>query len=396
MSFFQRLQINAGARCAAEGEDKMAKNHGKDAYRTLVRVLIVLFVLTAICAAGYFLLDQSAKTQQKENEAAAQTENARLEEQYRQAKAEEEAKAEQGESIQWPTPKAQGWDVVDLSEFPLTNPRQLTVTRHDLLLGGMMLLNHWHSLPDDFPESDLISVHTSKNGVPVKNASVKLFPAAVTAVENVLAAAKEAGLEGYIIDEGYRTRETQQGYYDKEAANYSERLSGDALIEKVRQTVNYPGTSEYQSGFSFRVDRYKKDDKAFMDQKFKDMEQSNWLLAHSWEYGIIFRFPVQGYPNETVSDKSYKTGESKSLSIYRYVGKANAAVMHLMNFCMEEYIEYLSLHPHIAVYQDGVLKYEITRVPGGDTDITVSASASAKEIVASADNCGGVIVAMSY
>ena len=376
----------------------MAKNRGKDAYRTLVCILIVLIVLTAICSVGYVMLNQNIKAQQTENAAAAQAENDRLEAQYRQAKAEEEAKAEQGESPQWPTPKAQGWDVVDLSEFPLTNARQRTFTRHDLLLGGMLLLNHWHAIPADFPESDLIAVHTSKNAIPVKNGSVKLFPAAVTAIEEVLAAAKEQGLEGYIIDEGYRSNETQQEYYDKEAAHYADKLSGEALIERVRQTVNYPGTSEYQSGFSFRVDRYKKDDKAFMDIKFKDMEQSDWLLAHSWEYGLVFRFPVQGYPNETVSDKSYKTGESKSLSIYRYVGKPNAAVMHIMNFCMEEYIEYLSAHPHIAVYQDGVLKYEIIRVPGGDTaaDVTVSTSASAKETVASTDNMGGVIVTMTY
>ena len=376
----------------------MAKNRGKDAYRTLVRVLIVLFVLTAICAAGYYLLDQNVKTQLKENEAAAQAENARLEDQYRQAKAEEESKKEQGESIQWPTPKAQGWDVVDLSGFPLTNPRNITVTRHDLLLGGMLLLNHWHALPADFPEAEVISVHTSKNGIPVRDGSVKLFPAAVTAIENMLAAAKAEGLEGYIIDEGYRTNAAQTEAYEKEAAKYADRLSGNQLVEKVRQTVNFPGTSEYQSGFSFRVDRYKHGDKEFMNTKFKDMEQSDWLLAHGWEYGLIFRFPVQGYPNATVTDKSFKTGESKSLSIYRYVGKANAAVMHLMGFCMEEYIEYLSVHPHIAVYLDGELKYEITRVPGGDTaaDVTVATSAAAKETVASTDNCGGVIVAMTY
>ncbi|MBQ9265314.1 MAG: D-alanyl-D-alanine carboxypeptidase family protein [Clostridia bacterium] len=377
----------------------MAKKSNSNAYRKLVRVLIVLFVLLALCAAGYVLVDQSVKTQEEENIRSAAEENARLEEQYQQAKAEEAAKQAQGESVQWPAAKQTGWDVVDLTEFPVNNTFNATVTRQEMLLGGMMLLNHWHSVPQDFPESELVGVHSTDKTIQVSSSSVKLFPAAVTALSETLQAAKDAGFEGYIIDEGFRSNDTQTANYEKEAAKYAERLTGDALVEKVRQTVNVPGTSEYQSGFSFRIDRYKKGDTEFMNQKFQNMEMSDWLLAHSWEYGIVFRFPVQGYPNATVSDKSYKTGESKKLSVYRYVGKGNAAVMHAMDFCMEEYIEYLMAHPHVAVYENGTLKYEIVRTPGGDTpgmDATVKISRSAKDYSVSMDNCGGIITVMGY
>ena len=377
----------------------MAKKSKSSAYRKLVTILIVLFVLLAICAAGYFLLDQSIKTQEEESARAAADENARLEEQYRQAKAEETAKQSQGESQQWPKPKASGWDVLDLSDFPVMNTFSAEVSRKDLLLGGMMLLNHWHAIPADFPTSELVGVHATDKTIPVSSSKVQLFPAAVTALSQTLQAAKEAGFEGYIIDEAFRSNETQQANYDKEAAKYAETLNGEALKEKVSKSVNYPGTSEYQSGFSFRVDRYKKGDTEFMNQKFQNMDMSDWLLAHSWEHGVIFRFPVQGYPNATVEDKSYKTGENKKMSIYRYVGKGNAAVMHVMDFCMEEYIEYLMAHPHIALYEDGVLKYEIVRTPGGSTEgagSTVQISRAAKDYSVSMDNCGGIITVMSY
>lgn len=376
----------------------MAKKRSSDAYRKLVRVLIVLFVLAVICGAGYMLLDQSIQAQQEENDRRAQEENAQLEAQYRQAKAEETAKQAASKIVQWPTPKSEGWDVVDLSEYPLNNPYNVTAKRQDLLLGGMMLLNHWHSLPVDFSESELLPVYKTDKTIPVSSSSVRLFPAAITALGNMLAAAKEDGLEGYLIDEGYRSNETQTKYYEEAAAGYADRLFGDALIEKVRQTVNVPGTSEYQSGFSFRVDRYRKDDPDFMKQKFQDMPLSDWMLEHSWEYGIVFRFPVQGYPNSTVMDKSYKTGESKKLSVYRYVGEGNAAVMHALDFCMEEYIEYLMQHPHIAVYENGKLRYEITRTPGGDTyaDVTVSISRAARDYSLSTDNMGGIIAVMVY
>ena len=70
----------------------MAKKRTSDAYRKLTGILIILFVLTALCGAGYILLDQSIQVQQAENDARAQTENELLEAQYQQAKQEEQAK----------------------------------------------------------------------------------------------------------------------------------------------------------------------------------------------------------------------------------------------------------------------------------------------------------------
>ena len=124
---------------------------------------------------------------------------------------------------------------------------------------------------------------------------------------------------------------------------------------------------------------------------------ADWLLKNGWKYGFVFRFPVEGYPNETVIDKSYKTGVSSKLMIYRYVGEGHAAAMKQLDMCMEEYIEYLMAHPHIAVYEDGNLKYEITRVNADTTNgAKVELSGNAKDFSVSMDNCGGVIVCMSY
>ena len=72
--------------------------------------------------------------------------------------------------------------------------------------------------------------------------------------------------------------------------------------------------------------------------------------------------------------------------------------MRALDMCMEEYIEYLVKHPHIAVYENGVLRYEITRTAGGDTaaDVSVSVSRAAKDYTLSTDNMGGVITSMTY
>ncbi len=70
--------------------------------------------------------------------------------------------------------------------------------------------------------------------------------------------------------------------------------------------------------------------------------------------------------------------------------------MKAMDFCLEEYIDYLIAHPHIALYQDGALKYEIYRVEGGNADSTIQLTAGAKSYIASTDNMNGLVVAISY
>lgn len=380
----------------------MAKKRSGDAYGKLVRILIVFFVLAVICGAGFVLLDQSIKAQEAENAAQAQQENEKLQAQYRQAKADEDAQAAKTEPLEWPTPKQEGWDILDLSDFPLTNTRTYTADRQELITSGMLLVNRWHEVPADLANCEFLGVHATDKTIATASSSVRLLSPAITALGQMLTDAKAAGLEHYNVEEGYRLRETQQQYFDAEAKKYADRFSGDDLTAKViSEGYSAPGTSEYESGLAFRMGRYAKGD-PIMDKKFHELPQSDWLVEHSWEYGIIFRFPLQGYPNNTVTDKSYKTGQNAKLSIYRYVGKPNAAVMHIMNFCMEDYIEYLMAHPHIAVYLDGELKYEIIRTDdytGGSA--TVNVPRAAREVIVSVDNMegngmGGLIAAVSY
>ena len=121
------------------------------------------------------------------------------------------------------------------------------------------------------------------------------------------------------------------------------------------------------------------------------------MNENCWKYGIVFRFPQAGWPLETSTDKSFKTGVSKKLNLYRYVGKGNAAIMHYMDFTMEEYIEYLEEHPHIALYVDDNLMYEVYRQPVGDAEnINVQLTHNAKSHESSLDNMGGVITVFNY
>ena len=111
----------------------------------------------------------------------------------------------------------------------------------------------------------------------------------------------------------------------------------------------------------------------------------------------MFRFPLNAWPLSTSTDKSFVTGISSEQNIYRYVGKGSAAVMHAMDFCLEEYIQYLEEHPHVALFEDGQLKYEIYRQYVGDASaFEIQITSRAKSYVSSLDNMGGVITVFEY
>lgn len=379
----------------------MSKEKKRDPIKVMLRVTIVLAVVavTALLL-GNAIIGYRANLLKARQEEAEQINNQKAEE-YAVALAEFEAASQSGANLAWPEQKQEGWDVVDLTSYPLENAYTATVSRADVMNGGMLLVNQWHSRPEDFSENELVSIASYVGwnnlvyGLP--GSSTRLFPVAIDALNEALTDAKAVGLTDYTILEGYRSMEDQTALFQNAMDQYASRYSGDALIERAKQDVNYPGTSEYQTGLSVRLRIYKSGDSSVNDQAFSTSAQGVWLAENSWRYGLIFRFPLTDFPLPYTADKSYKTGISTQMNVYRYVGKGNAAAMHTLDLCLEEYIEYLMEHPHIAVFEDGVLRYEIYRQNVGDSDpIELQLTGKTANYDSSLDNMGGVITVFTY
>jgi LAS superfamily LD-carboxypeptidase LdcB len=379
----------------------MAKAKKADPYHKLLRVMLILLVLFVAFATAFFWLDKYQKASYDERAQQVEEKNKAIIEEYNLAVAEQKRSAQQpgGAALERPVPQAQGLEVLDLSDFPVELGTDVTVTRNDMLMGGLLLLNRWHALPGDFinVEENLKSVMSETNfRVPVHDNKVVLFQPAVAALDAFIADAKEAGYEHYIVREGYRTMEEQTISWRNEEQKHAGKYTDDALMEITRRQVSYPGTSDYQSGMSFRMAVYNKNDAALNRTRFFETEQSTYLYENCWKYGIVFRFPVGGYPVPEAPDKTHITGISLKMDAYRYVGKPHAAAMQAMGFCLEEYIDYLIEHPHIGVYEDGELKYEIYRQQGGYQDTEINIPPNAVEYVISTDNMNGMIVSVTY
>ena len=88
-----------------------------------------------------------------------------------------------------------------------------------------------------------------------------------------------------------------------------------------------PGTSEHQLGLAVDiVDRSNQN----LDESQEDTAVQQWLMAHSWEYGFILRFPT---------GKSDITGIIYEPWHYRYVGRDAAKEIYDRGICLEEYLD---------------------------------------------------------
>jgi len=385
----------------------MAKTK-KNAYRSLVVWMIILLILAGLACAGYYMTTKSLKERQAEHEKLVADVNAQLTAEYNAAVSEakrQEASQQVAEST-WPEAAQTGWDIVDLSAYSVKKGKNVTVTRREMLGGGLLLINRWHLMPSDLMDEYMVSINQysradddKTNNLPTTNAAISMQPAAVEALMRMYSAARASGLDmdNIIISEGYRSMQVQSEKWNNAVSELSSRYSGNTLTEKARLSTAYPGSSDYQSGLSMFLYNYKSNDKDFTNTPLHETDQGKWIYNNCWKYGYVFRFPVAGFPYADSVDKSYKTGINlNNHKVYRYVGEANATAMYILGFCLEEYVEYLMEHPHIAIYNNGQIKYEIYRTTGGYGDMTVNIPSGAAAYTASVDNMDGVVVSIHY
>jgi len=305
----------------------------KDPYKLLQRLALILAVVVVL-GAGLFYLCSAAVTrdyirtrdrieaENAENEVAFNAEMNQLRA-LNAASSKENAvigNADNTNLLSWEKElNGKVWRVQDEGSAGLENTSTITMSRSQLINGGLLLVNAWHSLPSDFSEEGMVTVGTTGDfKVQVHSGSVKLFQPAFDALVEALKGAKEeAGLEYYIVMEGYRSVAEQQELFNEKMEKLSSRYSNDRLIAETKKEVNYPGTSDYHSGMSFRMDVYQSGNKELNNQKFQaESAQGAWLTENCWRYGIAFRFPTKDFPNTSWEDKSYKTGVSSNLNLY--------------------------------------------------------------------------------
>ncbi len=178
-----------------------------------------------------------------------------------------------------------------------------------------VLVNSTHALPDGYvPEL-----------VAVEGSGYKMDARAVEDMNAMLRAARAEGLSPMICS-SYRSWERQTELFEQQVAKQQATgLSYEEAYEKAKTVVAYPGTSEHQTGLTADIvaTSYQ-----LLDDAQADTPEQQWLMANSWKYGFILRYP---------QDKSDLTGIIYEPWHYRYVGYEVAKYITEEGLCLEEY-----------------------------------------------------------
>ncbi len=183
----------------------------------------------------------------------------------------------------------------------------------------ILLVNPWNFLPEDY-DPEIVEV----TGWWWKSHAV-----CHDALQEMLQACRDAGLTPY-IGSAYRTHGDQIWLYNNKIQRLMAEGYSEAEANRLAGTVvAVPGTSEHELGLAFDL----------VDDSYRDLDEAQentavqkWLMANSWKYGFILRYP---------SSKSEITGIIYEPWHYRYVGKTAAKEIYDSGLCLEEYLESL-------------------------------------------------------
>lgn len=193
----------------------------------------------------------------------------------------------------------------------VTPPEDGVVVDDELLT----LVNPWNPLSDDWT----VDLVTLDDGHRVDSRCYEAYM-------EMINACKAAGYSP-VNCSGYRTQETQQSLYDNKVQRLiSSGMSEDEAKTEAAKAVAIPGTSEHQLGLAVDlVDANMQD----LTSAQESTETQKWLMANSWRYGFIHRYP---------NGKTDITGIIYEPWHYRYVGKDAAQEIFNRDITLEEYL----------------------------------------------------------
>ncbi len=198
-----------------------------------------------------------------------------------------------------------------ISGTRLVNVGQYPATTEEELPWNLVLVNKWHSMPDEGdPELTLLS-----NGRKVDS---RIYPE----LQRMFDDARAEGIFP-IVREGFRTHEQQIQIFDDKVSAYMNEGYGRSEAEKMaEQWVAIPGYSEHELGLAVDINA---------DKERSDSDEVYfWLAQNAWKYGFILRYP-QG--------KEDITGIDFEPWHYRYVGYEAAKTIYEKGITLEEYLE---------------------------------------------------------
>lgn len=191
----------------------------------------------------------------------------------------------------------------------------------DLGIGDLVLVNNKIKFLGNVAEDDLVVVREQKNDhYWVKDYTVMVRPQVMDALNDMIEDFYNAtGNDTLLVRAGHRTLEYQQQLYDQDLEDTGLDYSSFVAL---------PGFSEHHTGLAVDFAIYN----GSTTSEFDGTGDFKWIMDNCYKYGFINRYPTGKESLTFIDNEPWH---------FRYVGVAHATAMHNLDYCLEEYIDFL-------------------------------------------------------
>lgn len=196
----------------------------------------------------------------------------------------------------------------------LLNENYTAKTKHKLNDWKLVLVNYENNLPEDF-EVELSNIDATR----------QFDSRAIEELIQLLKAAKKDKVGNLWVQSAYRSTERQEELYNNKVKEFmSYGLTKEEAEKRTSEFINKANTSEHNIGLAV--------DFNYIEKNFETTKAFSWLQENAENYGFILRYKKE---KEDITKVSYEPWH------WRYVGIEHAKKMNEMDFCLEEYVEFL-------------------------------------------------------
>ena len=187
----------------------------------------------------------------------------------------------------------------------------------------IMLVNPWNHMSEGY-EPELKTL--ARYGAGTQKVDVRCYDALMQMLDDCK---KEC--QTPVVCSSYRTVAFQKTLFENRIQRFMNEGYDRAEAERrAAQVVAVPGTSEHHLGLAVDIVDITYQ---LLDEAQAKTPVQKWLMANSWKYGFILRYPV---------GRTEVTGIIYELWHYRYVGKELAKELYESGLTLEEYLDKLT------------------------------------------------------
>ncbi|MEG2646237.1 MAG: M15 family metallopeptidase [Clostridia bacterium] len=185
---------------------------------------------------------------------------------------------------------------------------------------ALTLVNRDHYLPENY-KLELSNIDDTR----------QFDSRAIEYLNSMINNMRKSGITNIWVQSSYRSIQSQENIFNDNVKQCIKKgMTQEEAEKETLKIICKPGTSDHNLGLAVDLN--------YVNLEFENTEAFKWLVKNAHDYGFILRYPKDKFDITNVTYEPWH---------WRYVGAKNAKIIKEKNFCLEEYINYITTNSSI-------------------------------------------------